>query len=318
MTLSLGWTLLVLLAAVMHAAWNVLVKFGDDALVNMTLIMGMAGVIALAFTPFVNFPDQESWIFLLGSLLTHIGYYIFLLFGYRYGDLSLVYPIARGSAPLLVGASSWLLVGEALSTTEMLGVAAISAGIFSLMIDRAHDREHKWRPVIFGLLTGLTIMSYTLCDGQGVRVAGDKWGYIVWLFVLDAPALVLIAWWRRGPVLWSLVALHWKVGAAGVYLSARPRAAAAGGAILESRRHRRRPVDGGLRHCDLCHEPGLHGAGGGAARDQRDLRRDLQRRHPEGALPPPPLPGDRHGRAGGGAIALRRRALRATRRTSRS
>ena len=204
-TLSLGWTLLVLLAAVMHAAWNVLVKFGDDALVNMTLIMGMAGVIALAFTPFVSFPDPESW--------------IFLLFGYRYGDLSLVYPIARGSAPLLVGASSWLLVGEVLSTTEMLGIAAISAGIFSLAIDRVHDREHRWRPVIFGLLTGLTIMSYTLCDGQGVRVAGDRWGYIVWLFVLDAPALVLIAWWRRGPVLWSLVARHWRVGAIGGALS---------------------------------------------------------------------------------------------------
>ena len=98
MTLSLEWTLLVLLAALMHAGWNVLVKFGDDALVNMTLIMGMAGLIALAFVPFVSFPDPESWIFLLGSVLTHLGYYAFLLFGYRYGDLSLVYPTARGSA----------------------------------------------------------------------------------------------------------------------------------------------------------------------------------------------------------------------------
>jgi drug/metabolite transporter (DMT)-like permease len=203
----------------MHAGWNVLVKFGDDALVNMTLIMGMAGLIALAFVPFVSFPDPESWIFLAGSLLTHIGYYVFLLFGYRYGDLSLVYPIARGSAPLLVGVSSWMFVGEALSTTEMLGVGAISAGIFSLAIDRSHDREHKWRPVIFGLLTGLTIMGYTLCDGQGVRVAGDKYGYIVWLFVLDAPALVLIAYWRRGPALFALVARHWKVGAVGGALS---------------------------------------------------------------------------------------------------
>ena len=219
MTLSLGWTLLVLLAAVMHAAWNVLVKSGTDALVNMTLIMGTGGLIALAFTPFVSFPDPESWIFLLGSVLTHLGYYAFLLFGYRYGDLSLVYPTARGSAPLLVGITSWMFVGEVLSTTEMLGVAAISAGIFSLAIDRAAGREHSWRPVMFGLLTGLTIMGYTLCDGQGVRVAGDKWGYIVWLFVLDAPGLILIAYWRRGPALFALVARRWKVGAIGGALS---------------------------------------------------------------------------------------------------
>ena len=219
MTLSLGWTLLVLLAAVMHAAWNVLVKFGDDALVNMTLIVGMAGLIALAFTPFVSFPDPQSWIFLLGSVLTHIGYYVFLLFGYRYGDLSLVYPIARGSAPLLVGVTSWMFVGEVLSTIEMLGVAAISAGIFSLAIDRAAGREHTWRPVIFGLLTGLTIMGYTLCDGQGVRVAGDKYGYIVWLFVLDSPALIVMAYLRRGPAMFALAARHWKVGAIGGALS---------------------------------------------------------------------------------------------------
>ena len=195
------------------------VLFGDDALVNMTLMTGMAGLIALAFTPFVSFPDPESWIFLLGSVLTHVGYYVFLLFGYRYGDLSLVYPIARGSAPLLVGVTSWMFVGEVLSTMEILGVAAISAGIFSLAIDRVADREHKWRPVIFGLLTGLTIMGYTLSDGQGVRVAGDKYGYIVWLFVLDAPALVLIAYWRRGPALFGLVARHWRVGVIGGALS---------------------------------------------------------------------------------------------------
>src|ERR1044072_4326938 len=114
----------------MHARWNVLATLGNDAWVNMTLIMTMAGLVALAFSPFVNFPDPESWIFLLGSLLTHIGYYAFLLLGYRYGNLSLVYPTARGSAPLLVATMSWIFVGEELSTMAMFGVAAISIGIF--------------------------------------------------------------------------------------------------------------------------------------------------------------------------------------------
>jgi uncharacterized membrane protein len=218
-TLSLGWTLLVLLAAVMHAAWNVLVKTGTDAVVNMTLIMGTGSLIAIGLTPFVSFPDPASWVFLAGSVATHLGYYTFLLFGYRYGDLSLVYPTARGSAPLLVAITAYLFAGEALSTMEMFGVAAISAGIFSLAVDRAHDREHRWRPVIFGLLTGLTIMGYTLCDGQGVRVAGDKYGYIVWLFVLDGPLVVLFCWVLRGKAMLGLAAQHWKVGFIGGALS---------------------------------------------------------------------------------------------------
>lgn len=219
LSLSLTWTLLVLLAAVMHAGWNVLVKFGSDALVNMTLIVTMGGLIALFFVPFVDFPHPESWWFLAGSLVTHVGYYVFLLLGYRHGNLSLVYPTARGSAPLLVAVSSWTFVGEALSATRIVGVAFISAGIFSLALDRAGDDRHNWRAVIFGLLTGLSIMAYTLCDGQGVRLAGDRWGYIIWLFVLDAPALLLICVALRGRKLFSLAARHWKTGTIGGALS---------------------------------------------------------------------------------------------------
>jgi drug/metabolite transporter (DMT)-like permease len=218
-TLSPEWTLLVLLAAAMHAGWNVLVKTGDDALVNMTLIRTTAGLIALAATPFVSFPDPESWPFLAGSILTHIGYYVFLLLGYRYGDLSLVYPIARGSAPMLVAISAFGVVGEALSPGAILGVAAISVGILSLALDRPLARRHPWRPVTFGLLTGLTIMAYTLCDGQGVRVAGDKWGYIVWLFVLDAPALVIVCLVRRGTGFLVAAAQRWRVAVLGGALS---------------------------------------------------------------------------------------------------
>jgi drug/metabolite transporter (DMT)-like permease len=218
-TLSPEWTILVLLAAAMHAGWNVLVKSSGDALVNMTLIMTMAGAIALCATPFVSFPNSASWPFLAGSILTHLGYYLFLLLGYRYGDLSLVYPIARGSAPMLVALSAWATVGEALLPAAMLGVIAISGGILSLALDRPLKRRHAWRPVVFGLLTGLTIMGYTLCDGQGVRVAGDKWGYIAWLFVLDVPALLVACLWRRGLGLYSALVERWPIAALGGSLS---------------------------------------------------------------------------------------------------
>jgi multidrug transporter EmrE-like cation transporter len=123
-TLSIGMTLLILLAAVMHASWNVLVKFGNDAFLNMGLIVGLGGILGLLFTPFVDFPERASWIWLFGSCVCHLGYYTFLVTAYRHGELSQVYPMARGSAPPLVALASWLLYGQTLNPLQAAGVAA--------------------------------------------------------------------------------------------------------------------------------------------------------------------------------------------------
>jgi drug/metabolite transporter (DMT)-like permease len=222
-SLSIGVTLLVLLAAVMHAGWNVMVKFGNDAFLNMTLIVGLGGLLALGATPFVDFPERGSWIWLLGSCLFHLGYYTFLVTAYRHGDLSQVYPIARGSAPPLVALVSWLLYGQTLNLLQAAGVASISMGILTLAADKPVDRAHKWEAVAFGLLTGLTIMSYTLFDGEGIRHAGEtegkQLGYIVWLFVLDAPLLAIYALVTRGAEARAFVRRNWKLGLCGAALS---------------------------------------------------------------------------------------------------
>ncbi len=227
MGLSLEWTFLILLAASMHAGWNVLVKSSSDALVNMTLIVIVAGIIALCAVPFVSFPGPPSWPFLAWSIAAHMGYYIFLLLGYRYGDLSLVYPIARGSAPMLVAISAWAFIGEALSLMAMIGVGAISLGILSLTLDRSSNRildqslprHGRLRPILFGFLTGLSIMTYSLCDGQGVRASGDEWGYIVWLFIFDAPLLLFVCFMRRGVGLFQAACLKWRIALLGGSLS---------------------------------------------------------------------------------------------------
>jgi drug/metabolite transporter (DMT)-like permease len=197
MTLSPEMALLVLAAALMHAGWNVMAKTAGDKLLNIGLISLGLGVVGLVFTPFVDFPDRASWHFLAGSLIAHLGYYVFLSTGYRHGDLSQVYPIARGMAPPLVAFAAWLLIGETLSPLQLAGVLATSFGILSLALDKPLDRGHSWRPILFGLLTSFTIMSYTLFDGQGVRVAGDHIGYIIWLFVLDVPLVLAYCLWRR-------------------------------------------------------------------------------------------------------------------------
>jgi drug/metabolite transporter (DMT)-like permease len=188
--------------------------------------MGAAGLIAVPFLLVTAPPAPESWWYLLGSLLTHLAYYLFLVLAYHHGELSHVYPIARGSAPLLVAVSAWLLPPhEVLAGWQVAGVAAISTGILSLAVEKPLAGAHKWQPVVFGLMTGVSIMGYTLCDGLGIRHAGpgeaQQFGYIAWLFVLDAPLLVMFCIWRRGvaPAL-SYWSKSWPLGLAGGALSA--------------------------------------------------------------------------------------------------
>ena len=218
MTLSPLMALLVLAAALMHATWNVMAKTTGDKLLNICLISLGLGVVGLVFTPFVHFPDSASWHFMLGSLVAHLGYYVFLSTGYRHGDLSQVYPIARGMAPPSVAFVAWLLPGETLTPVQMAGVLATSFGILSLAFDRPLDRAHSWWPIFYGLLTSVTIMSYTLFDGQGVRVAGDHLGYIVWLFVLDMPLVLIYCLWRRQGAI-SYFRARWRFGLIGGVLS---------------------------------------------------------------------------------------------------
>ncbi len=218
MSLSLGMVLMILAAALMHASWNVMVKTSGDKLLNTGLISLGLGCCGLFLIPFVGMPDPPSWPFLASSLVTHMAYYIFLSNGYRHGDLSQVYPIARGSSPLLVAIAAWLMIGETLSPWQMAGVAASSIGILSLAFDSSPDPAQRWRPILFGLLTGFSIMTYTLSDGQGVRLAGDRIGYIVWLFVLDAPMVALYCLWRR-PAALDYFRAKWKFGLIGGLLS---------------------------------------------------------------------------------------------------
>ena len=203
--------LLVLLAAVLHATWNALVKAGGDALVRLTLVNVTGGLIAALLLPFVEFPAVQSWPYLAGSVFVHSGYYAFLVLGYRYGDLSQVYPIARGVAPLLVAAGAFLFAGETLNPMGMLAVLVISVAILSLTRGRGGSR----RAVMFALLTGLSIAGYTLLDGIGGRLSGDVLGYIFWLFVMDSIPIALVTTVLRWNVLLSTLRVSWRGGVIG-------------------------------------------------------------------------------------------------------
>ena len=219
--------LLVLLAAVLHAGWNAVLKLGDDRLLTMTVIIGVGGVIALPILPFLAFPAVAAWPFLLLSAGLHLGYFFFLIKAYRDGDLSHVYPVARGVAPLIVAGGAALLAGERLSLLGSLGILFASGGIASLAFlgGRGAARDGAAalaarKAYLFALATGGFIASYTLADGFGVRLAGSALGYIGWLFVISAAALALAAAVLRRGALITYTARYWRPGLFGGVLCA--------------------------------------------------------------------------------------------------
>jgi drug/metabolite transporter (DMT)-like permease len=182
--LSLAVSFAVLFAALLHASWNALIKGGRDVLLDTSAIVVGAGLIALPLLFVVPVPARESWPFIAASVTIHLAYYYLLIAAYRVGDLSLVYPLMRGVAPLLTAVLGVALLGEVPSPFGWAGMLAISGGVF-LLAYRALGHAPSRAAIGFALTNAAVIAAYTLVDGSGARRAGDAWGYIVWLFVLD-------------------------------------------------------------------------------------------------------------------------------------
>ena len=168
--MSASLTVIVLLAALMHAVWNALLKSSSDRLIELTGLNLAAGVVALMLLPFVGLPGVESIPFLLGTTLVHAAYYALLLLSYARGGLSLVYPLARGSSPIFVASVSGIVLGESLEAAQWLGVALIAISILSLTFS-AGVRALSSHAAAFSLATGISIATYTLIDGAGARVS---------------------------------------------------------------------------------------------------------------------------------------------------
>lgn len=194
MPLDAGLVALVLFAALLHAGWNALVKVDNDRMVAMALMClagGAAGAVLVAVAPPL---DPAAWPYLLASAAVHHGYYFCLIQSYRHGDLSHVYPMARGIGPFIVALAAAPLAGELLSPGQMVGVGLVSLGITSLAFAggvAACGRD--WHPNAFAFLTGLTIAAYTLIDGLGARASGAAFAYVGWLNIVEAPFVPLLA-----------------------------------------------------------------------------------------------------------------------------
>ena len=180
----------VLLAALLHAGWNALVKGGADKHLNLcAVVLGQAAVAALVL-PFVPAPAPDSWPWIAGGVVLHIGYQAVLLRAYRLGDLSQVYPLARGSAPLIVALVSLTMLGTTLTGIEILAIAVIATGILSLALTRGHGGLRNLPAAGYALLTGCFIAAYSLNDGLGARLAGTALGFYAWVALLNGLVFV--------------------------------------------------------------------------------------------------------------------------------
>lgn len=195
MTLTVFLT--TLLAALLHATWNAVVKGSGDKAMSMAAVI--IGHVPFAFVAllFVPFPAVECLPYILGGTVFHFGYQVFLLHSYSLGDLTQVYPIARGTAPLIVAGVSVLFLGVVLSGIELLAIGCIVTGILSLCLVRRSDGTRNPKAARAALITGCFIAGYSLVDGLGARVAGTGVGFYSVLCLVNAAVFALFMAWRK-------------------------------------------------------------------------------------------------------------------------
>ena len=184
---------IVLLAALLHALWNALVKVSGDRAVTLGLVATGHFVPAFLLLPFVPMPVAAAFPYIIASTIIHWAYYFFLNISYRFGDLSLIYPIARGTAPVMVALGAMIWADEVLSFWAWVGVLTVSSGIMILAAVRYADK----RGIGAALLTSAIIATYSVVDGIGIRVSGAPVGYVVWLFAAEIFVAVFVLGLRR-------------------------------------------------------------------------------------------------------------------------
>ncbi len=182
----------------MHAGWNALVKTGLDRTTSILLLSLIQSAISLLLLPFFALPLMASWPWIALSALLHTGYKIFLIRAYAHGDLSQVYPLARGSAPLIVALVGVIALNEGLTPAKLAAVILIGLGVIAMSMRAGEVEAMPRKALLYALGTAFFTASYTLVDGIGARIAGTASGFTLWMFVGDGILMMLYAWFVRG------------------------------------------------------------------------------------------------------------------------
>ena len=196
--LTLGVTLAVLGAGLLHAIWNALLKTarGGEPMLDTASVVAGSAVWSLIALPFAGMPDPAAWKFIALSSAIHFGYYVTLSNAYRSGDLSFAYPLMRGAAPLITALLGVLFLRELPSMQVGIGVVLICAGIVSIAF--VQRGRHSRAALQWALANAVIIAAYTLVDSTGARASGNPLAYVCWLLALEGlPYLAFVLWRGR-------------------------------------------------------------------------------------------------------------------------
>ena len=211
--------LIVLLAALFHATWNAVVKSGVDHLLSITGLAVASAILGLVILPITGLPHKESWIYLFISAVLHFGYYIALSEAYRLSDFSQAYPIARGTAPIIVTLWSFFFLSESMSLLEIIALAGVILGILIFVTRKFEHLTKDQSGLITALLTPCTIGGYTIADGLGGRASNNVLGYMMVLHIVDGIPILIYTWCKRGSQGIALMCGKWKPLFAGAALA---------------------------------------------------------------------------------------------------
>jgi drug/metabolite transporter (DMT)-like permease len=199
---------LVFLSAVAHAIWNALLKNAGDRLLMMGAIRAVGLTYGLVMLPFVPWPSAVTVGWLTCATVAVFAYYGLLIQSYRIGDMSLVYPIARGSAPILLALIAFLTIDERLSSLQIAAVTLTSAGILMLVVGKGGDRI----AIALAIATGISIAAYSFFGALGVRTSADVLGFQAWLEILTGIGMVSFIAIRRGSAIGAFIRVHYPMG----------------------------------------------------------------------------------------------------------
>ena len=191
MTLSVNFIfILILVSALCHAVWSAIIKSSKNplSLMGITSILEVTFFLPLTFT--VPFPTLEVWYFLIATVIIHVIYRLNVIYSYRYGDLSYIYPISRGSSCLFVAIISILFLSSDISVAGFVGILIVCIGLF--LISYSKNLSFNFKGFALAISTAILITAYTLVDGVGVRLSENGFSYIYWLFTLNGIPLLII------------------------------------------------------------------------------------------------------------------------------